>query len=590
MFSFFSPLWLFALPLASLPWFWPIQKQHQTPTPFSSFLLFPPTNWKEKFYFSTQNWFLKLLRSLLIIVLVLTLSKPYWQTQSSIPEYWIIDDTHSVLHTQALEHLDNYKNRELGFTQQQGWYLSDLFPRSTIQPQSTFSDSLKTPASPNFFEIEQALQATLKSSTELVKIHFLSDFQSSQFQWYQFTDTQFLWTLHRPSNLPQHAFFSLNQLRVQQTQNQGFVLQGVLEGRKKDRVIIRAFQNQKVLGDIILNPSDISTSFEIPLISFNRHEPLAVALEEKEGSLVSWKYYQRISLRELTWGAIVFSEGKNQIYRYGLHQLKSGLSANGYSSTLHTSATTLQEYQPDFLVLLGDHPIRWEDYLARWKNKLFIPTRTEDWQPYFSTHSQKTISSFPEDQIQIEWEKVPFANAGQIKRITSALSYSSKWNMWLLNTGISPSWGPLYKDATFATQLRSWLKTILETDGISQNGTIESGSSALTFLDQNNQNLLPGHYEYGEERKHRFSINLPLQEVNLLRLQDEELQQVQEYFSQREVDQEFEEVYASIDQIRKLFLWCILLLAVLELSLVILRLYRTSSSKSPSLSSSKYGE
>ena len=88
--------------------------------------------------------------------------------------------------------------------------------------------------------------------------------------------------------------------------------------------------------------------------------------------------------------------------------------------------------------------------------------------------------------------KDSFANEEQIKPITSALSYSSKWNMWLLNTGISPSWGPLYKDATFVTQLRSWLKTILETDGISQNGTIESSSSALTFLDQNNQNLLPG--------------------------------------------------------------------------------------------------
>ena len=114
---FFSPLWLFALPLASL--LGSLAHSKTTSNTHSIFFIFVISSNKleRKFYFSTQNWFLKLLRSLLIIVLVLTLSKPYWQTQSSIPEYWIIDDTHSVLHTQALEHLDNYKNRELGFTQ-----------------------------------------------------------------------------------------------------------------------------------------------------------------------------------------------------------------------------------------------------------------------------------------------------------------------------------------------------------------------------------------------------------------------------------------------------------------------------------------
>ena len=71
MLQFLTPLWLLALPTVILPWLWPLLKPRtRQPQPFSAFFLLPPETLRQQLRFSREDFWIKLLRSLLVLLAV----------------------------------------------------------------------------------------------------------------------------------------------------------------------------------------------------------------------------------------------------------------------------------------------------------------------------------------------------------------------------------------------------------------------------------------------------------------------------------------------------------------------------------------
>ena len=94
MLQLLYPWWMLALPICGLPWIWPVLRTPQGKfLPFSTLFLFPKEKLSRHFQWSSKEWLLKLLRSLLLLVLILLLAKPYFGSSEVMREITILDDT-----------------------------------------------------------------------------------------------------------------------------------------------------------------------------------------------------------------------------------------------------------------------------------------------------------------------------------------------------------------------------------------------------------------------------------------------------------------------------------------------------------------
>ena len=107
MLQLLYPWWMLALPICGLPWIWPVLRTPQGKfLPFSTLFLFPKEKLSRHFQWSSKEWLLKLLRSLLLLVLILLLAKPYFGSSEVMREITILDDTPSSnLHLLSLIHI-----------------------------------------------------------------------------------------------------------------------------------------------------------------------------------------------------------------------------------------------------------------------------------------------------------------------------------------------------------------------------------------------------------------------------------------------------------------------------------------------------
>ena len=132
-------------------------------------------------------------------------------------------------------------------------------------------------------------------------------------------------------------------------------------------------------------------------------------------------HFQESTLNDL-WVGIMTSEGPEGMFRHGLHALKSALNASGTYSYLVHDAAQMKELSPDVLILLGDHPLRW-DSLNDHPPALFIPTRLDDWKQNArkTVQTEETLdrdntSLWPEDQWLVDWSRASFVDKWQLVR------------------------------------------------------------------------------------------------------------------------------------------------------------------------------
>jgi len=130
MLQFLTPLWLLALPTVILPWLWPLLKPRtRQPQPFSAFFLLPPETLRQQLRFSREDFWIKLLRSLLVLLAVLLLARPYWLEEPPPLELWVVDDSASLTTQPSLQ-----SNLSTGI---QPLLLSELFPPPAEAPVQT---------------------------------------------------------------------------------------------------------------------------------------------------------------------------------------------------------------------------------------------------------------------------------------------------------------------------------------------------------------------------------------------------------------------------------------------------------------------
>ncbi|MGK5094898.1 BatA domain-containing protein [Deltaproteobacteria bacterium TL4] len=588
MLHFVYPWWLLALPLSALPWIWPVLRQSiQRPQFFSTFLLLPKETHHKQFQFSLKDWLLKLLRSLILLLILLLLARPFWLEAPLTRTVFLLDDTPSAQWNkiQQLLSKDSFLSASASPVTLK---LSELMPAETLAPRSNFPFEFEgTWSSPNLAQIASALKASLKKGSEapLIQVHLSSDFQWSQYQSYPLTFYDIDWKFHQKIQTPVINNLGLREVR--------FVSKGLLESwiefeiyghhEKNQPLRLTIAQGKKQLGELSFQWEEKPQKQQIQLSSdFLRVEPVELTLTERaQDPEIDNIYYYQMNRTQNPWIAIMTSEGISGIYRHGLHQLKSALNANQMISFMLNTLDEINHYQPDLFLLLGDHPLRWAKTLKAFKNKLFIPTRLGDWQDYAAQISSQTQGKMkaslilPEDQWRINWTQVSFAKEWDIIEVSELLYYSKVWDLWLLATGISPSWGSLYKDASFTNHLKTWILHLLQEDPIQSLGTFEAGGPLPPMIPVSSSHLKPGHYQVPDsqsEKVYRFSINLPARE-SLPRLRSEsELQTMQAFFNQQHDKRFIQQGNASSEELRMWLLMTLLLLMLVEVFYALWRL------------------
>lgn len=587
MIQFLAPFWLFTLPLSVLPWFFPVfRKPQQQPYLFSAFILLPEPTLRKRFLFSLEDFLLKLLRSLIMILVCLILARPFWQEEGEVFTIWVFDDTFSLTLSSHQETLSALQDLAPLIRNQPTWKLSELFVKSPHLPVGPTDDKWQdiTTASPNLSEIGNLILKKLGNVQDIpnLRVNLVSDFQRTQYQFYESAPSNIEWIFHRPAGLKTLANLSLRMPQLENTGLFDFKLTGEIYGEfpANRSIQVKIVQNGQTIGtQKIIWQGEGTQKLEILLQkAFQRHHPLEIILQEEEGNVLdNTRFFQWHQAKNF-WVSIVTSEGNSGIYRHGLHQLKSALNANQIFAFLSATHQDLEHHKPDVLLLLGDHPIRWAETLKDYPSKLFIPTRLGDWK----TIATQNDSSSPQglrSQWFVDWRKAEFAEEWKIQKVNEYLYYSPVWNLWFLATGVSPRWGSLYQDVVFADQVQAWLITLIEKAPDQYLGTLDLGNSSLKKIapDALTYQWIPGHYQIlnpAEEKTYHFSVNLPSQESTLDWLTDAQLEKMQQHFEQQTQHLEKQSAVPAVNQLREWLLWGLWGLLLLEILYVMIRLFK----------------
>ena len=599
MLEFLAPLWLLGLPLVLAPWIWPVLLQpRENPFPFSAFFLLPPESVLRKFRMTRSEWPLKLLRSLLVLLLVLLPAKPYWRTAALVKEIQIIDDTPSAqmqdIHTAASGPADARVR------------ISELFRAAEEAPWKRDQDASRFHAgSPSLADIGTAAYERYggKDSSEYLHLKLVSDFQKSQYWLYPAEVHPVRWSFHRPAGLRPGRNLALRRLRLVTSGMFETHLEGELRGNLENpsQVSVAVRQGPRRIGRSVYGLKGSAISIRLALAAdYDRSLPVEVHLtsDVDEMQFDNVIHFQESTKRN-PWVALMTSEGPAGIFRHGLHTLKSALNAAGYFSYLVVNPEQLEERPADVMVLLGDHPFRWE-HLKSDQPRLFVPTRLGDWKDFASQQKDNTAGlkkdgvekdytnvkqAMPPGQWQVRWTSAPFAEEWLIRKVSDIMYVSDKNGMRLLATGFSPDWGGLYQQDDFADQLRALLMELMRLSPERSMGTFQSGSERMASVLENIR-MQPGHYRIPDSTPtsavqkenamaiaYRFSVNLPERESEPRLMSDDELEEMQRYFDER-AEALFPQNRDSAETVRRLLLWTVLTLILAEICWVLMR--RTS--------------
>ncbi len=595
MLQFLAPLWLLGLPLMALPWIWPALKRPlQPPLRFSALFLFPPETLHRQFQLSRQEWWLKLLRSLILLGLILLLARPLWCEPEQVQAVWIRDTSSST----------NTLLGDTGFAETPSGAvltLEDLFPEPALHPErGTHLETPGFPGAPTLAQIAEAAQSRFRKDerSPLLHLHLHSDFQRSQFQHYTSATQPVRWTFHRPANPQIPANLRMQKLGVHTEGLFEPMLELEITGNLPTaaKVQLRVQQNGQNTGTWsgMWNTEPLAAKVILGE-NFKRHEPLLVRMEALDDP-VAWDNEQWFlpPATENLWVAMVTTIGGEGLYRHGLHALKSALNAAGVFSYVATTMGDLQEFPPDLILLLADHPERISQLPKDAPPTLFIPTRFEDWREFallfknqpeskagrakrsVPNASQAENSSEPEAQWRVDWRNWPEAQAWQVEVVNPDLQYATGRDLWMLTTGVSSAWGPLYQQHAFADRVRDWLEQMLQRAPVQRLGTFASGSRELAEVLNGNPHLRPGDYTLPletETPERRFVVTLPEREAQLSVLSDDELARMQQHFDERSARPDTQN-QVSAKRLREWLLWLVLTLVLLEVVLAALRVWR----------------
>lgn len=587
MLQFLYPLWLLGLPLTAFPWLWPVlQHRIQRPILFGAFFLLPAESLRQQFRPSRQEWPLKLIRSLLILLILLLLAHPFWREQRVVQDVWVLDDSASQPAGTTLP-------LQVG-TSGKALRLTELFSEQPLSGEfMPLEVNVSHPGSPSLAEIATAVQQRVQEETSMeLRVHLISDFQRSQYRFYPSAIQPLQWVLERPQ-APVRRNLSIRGLSLRTEGFRTSWLEGELFGEllSDTKVRLRVVQGASELaaGEAVWMQGPLGFSLKLDP-SFQRSLPVEVQLEASGDELGADN--RRVFLRDRArtpWVGLVNFEGEAGIFQYGLHALRSALNAN------RTYAFLLSEPTPedavDLLVLLGDHPVRAERF-AGFPLRIFIPTRLGDWREWSTQRlqeppepqSEASLLKLPPEQWRVDWSQTPLAEEWQIVRTGNGLFYSKVKKLWLLETGVGEEWGPLYQEQRFADEVQALLEQVLREHPVRLAGTFESGSPRLRELaGLRATTLKPGVYTVrGQpsaldseevERQVRFAVNLPARESDLALMSEEELEKMQEHLSSANRILSPESRSASND-LRDWLLWVALALACVELLMAFRRLMR----------------
>ncbi|MEE2717059.1 MAG: BatA domain-containing protein [SAR324 cluster bacterium] len=596
MLQFLAPLWLLGLPLVALPWIWPVLKRPlQPPLRFSALFLFPPEALRRQFQPSRQEWWLKLLRSLILLGLTLLLARPLWQEPEPVQELWIRDTTASAKTLLG----------DMGFAEtsaETALALEDLFPESDLNPEPETTPALPGfPGTPTLAQIAEAALARFhkEEHSPLLHLHLHSDFQRSQFQHYPSATQPVRWTFHRPDVVQEPPNLWMHQLALRTEGLFQPVLEleiaGTLPAAAKAQLRVR--QNGRDVGNWSgVWKSEPLAAKVVLAKDFQRHEPLRVRLEAPDDP-VTWDNERGFlpAATENLWVAIVTTVGGDGQYRHGLHALKSALNAAGIFSFVATTTEDLQTFPPDLILLLADHPEQASGLPAGGPPTLFIPTRLDDWRKLaeqFAARKKQSpqakgwwgVKSKPkpaqnpaeEAQQRLDWRDWTGAETWQVEDVSVDLQHAKARELWLLTTGVSSAWGPLYQQRDFAGRVRGWLELLLSKAPVQRLGTFESGAQALAEALGRNPHLRPGDYTLPPEDgvpERRFLVTTAGRESKLTVLREDELARMQQHFDERSARPDAEG-QASAERLREWLLWIVLVLVLLEVALAALRVWR----------------
>jgi hypothetical protein len=550
MVQFLAPLWLLALPAVALPWLWPMLRPNaRRPLPFAAFFLLPPERLRRQLRFSRDDFWLKVLRSLLVLLLILLLARPFWLEEQPPTEIWLIDDTASAFTAQLPRNVAPVGATVLTF--------SELFAEPDQAPQETQFTADYFAGTPNLGELGQAVLRRFQNEEKDARfvVHLVSEFQRSQFWPYAPVAAPIRWEFYRPDNIQTLENLALRDVEIQTEGKLQAMLHFVLFGDlPSTNVRVRVTQAENLLLDQALVWDGASQPYHLPLNkSYRHHAPLKIVIEPQltDAAFDNMYYYQSGQLEDVRVG-IISTEGSSAIYRYGLHPLKSGLNANGFYSTLVSANAAIAEIDPDLLILLADDPERFRPAEPTTPPRLFIPTRLADWEALRSDNT----SAFPATQTVLNWSTASFATAWQVQPNIPGLHYAQTPNLWLLDTGLSNEWGPLYQQQDFVDRLRHWTEHLLQTHQVQHLGTESSNAQ--------NGWLQPGHYQQtNNDRETQYSINLSIRESLSPRLTDAELAQMQDFFDQQQNARTQEQ--SAGDTLQDWLRWALLGLLLIEL-------------------------
>ena len=161
-----------------------------------------------------------------------------------------------------------------------------------------------------------------------------------------------------------------------------------------------------------------------------------------------------------------------------------------------------------------------------------------------------------------------------IEQSVPGLHQATAQQLWLLDTGVSNAWGPLYQQQSFVDQLRDWLSYLWQEHPRRQLGSLKVGQQISGVTPGWR---LPGHYELKDDNLTlAFAVNLAEQESLPELMTEEELEQMQSFF----VDQAafLERQQAASETLQDWLRWLLLLLLLLEVLWVLKRLLKPEAS------------
>ncbi|MBF0238088.1 MAG: BatA domain-containing protein [SAR324 cluster bacterium] len=575
MLYFMNFWWLTALPLMILPWIWPlIQQRDPKAVGHSALFLFPAHNQSAKINWSTRHWLLKLLRSLIIGLFCVLLAGPYWMGDRGVEELQVWDDTLSVQE-------GNYSKPAIP----RGRVLtySEIFKRTPVQPlESDTSNEDIFPLSPGITQLETAIQKYLDDQQKppglMIKVHLWSDFQTSQYQHYFSSSAGFEWVMHRLSPELNEENLWIENIRIEIKHPELNEFHATITGNSQNQAVkLVITQADKVLSESLLNWKQHPLSVDIPLPAYDHSRPVKIVIvpERKEWLGDNSHFYQRNAEKQ-TVVALITSEGMESIYRHGLHELKALLNAEHITSFIVDTVEDLKQSRADGVILLGDHPLRWQELPQDTGFKLFIPSRLNDWK--FAAQRPETDQkrngnkNTPVDQWIISWESASLSESDSILPINNWLQKISASNLWLFRTGISPEWGSLYKDSQFAEQFSQTLQTILKENRLRLLGNFEGNSILAEIQGSPLMYWMPGTYELNQNGKtQRFSMNISKKESLAKFMSEEQIEDMSVFLKQRHLQWNRQQGQSSSDTLHWWLLWILSVLLLIEI-LVSLRI------------------